>query len=49
MDIQNDPRNKPAEELFIFLKIQDAAGGQTLNFDKISAQKITFWLVYIYI
>ena len=46
MVIQNDPRNKPVEEFFIFLKIQDARrpGGQKLNLNKISAQKSHFSL-----
>ncbi len=42
MDILVDPRNKPVEEFF--LKSKMAAGGQKLNFDKISAQKSHFGL-----
>ena len=46
MDILLNLKNKPVEEFFFFLKIQDGrrAGGQKLNFDKISAQKSPFGL-----
>ena len=42
MDILLDPRNRPAEEFFIFLKSKMAASCQKLNFYIISAHKSHF-------
>ena len=44
MDILVDPRNKPVEEFFIFLKIQDGRlRSKVQNRPNLSLQ-ITFWL-----
>ena len=44
MDIQLDPRNKPAEEFFIFLKIQDGRRRSKVQKRSNLTPQITFWL-----
>ena len=44
MDILLDHRNKPAEEFFIFIKIQDGCWRSKIEFRQNFSSKITFWL-----
>ena len=44
MDILIDHRNQPAEEFFIFLKIQDGRRWSKIDFRQNFGSKITFWL-----
>ena len=44
MDILVDPRNKPAEEIFIFIKIQDGRRQPKIEFWQNFGSKITFRL-----
>jgi len=45
MDILLDPRNKPAEEFFIFLKIQDGRRRSKVQNRPNFTPQITFWLI----